>query len=856
MGGAIFLLGGTLFGIGLVRRIFVRALNHAEQALWGLIIGWTLATTVGYVFARTAGGLSFQTALFAMLVLWLGTIVSWWPDIRRAFRNHGKFRGIVWQKSFIPLIAVLCLFVPVYARLFMTHMLQTGADGAIYSGGQSSSYDMAFHAAITTSFVHGANFPPVYTPMPPASLLYPFLPDFLTALLMALGMDLHAALVWSAVPLSLALTGIFYFFALRLITLSKDSGETQVAWAAAVATLLFFFNGGLGFIYFAQDWQASGKHLWQFLASLDVNYTHLTSKNLVWPNVITDMLLPQRTSLFGLSLGFIIFSCFLISYRESSGASSTTKWSGWQPLLAAGASTGLLPFFHVHAYAAVGLISGVLFLLRPRRVWIIFWVPATIVALPRLLELSGHLTATGSVRLQPGWRAQDETNWLVFWLRNVGALALLIFPAWLGASRPLRLFYLPYLALLVLAVVVVISPNDYDNLKLFTYWYGATCVIVAGWLIRLGSTRSGLACALSLVAVSTLSGMLAIAYEWQSRKLIFDRDEIAAADFVKTGTAPHSLFLTAPSLHQPILTMAGRATLRGPTAWLWSHGYPFAEREADVRAIYAGRDAALELLRYYRVDYIYLSPRESEELKANRGFFDGAFPSVYRAGNICIYDARNLRSGEIVVSAAYPPREYASRVDRDPAQILGEFPAVAYELYRLHKVAYGTTPPYPEFMADLRRLGQQLYLGRQGWRETLRANTQRLCDELTEQPNFRKRYDNMSPAGYVRALYTNAGVDPSEREGSDLSAALRDGRETRATILRHISADRRLFSREYNAAYVLCHYFGYFKRNPDDGPDHDLAGYNFWRQQLDRTRDYRGITRAFLASDEYKRQEP
>ena len=69
-----------------------------------------------------------------------------------------------------------------------------------------------------------------------------------------------------------------------------------------------------------------------------------------------------------------------------------------------------------------------------------------------------------------------------------------------------------------------------------------------------------------------------------------------------------------------------------------------------------------------------------------------------------------------------------------------------------------------------------------------------------------------------------------------------------------ISAHPRRYARDYNAASLLCHYFGYLRRNPDDPPDRDLAGYNFWLRQLDRTKDYRGITRAFLEADEYKRQ--
>jgi hypothetical protein len=854
--GTIFLLGAALFGMGLVRRIFASSLNQAEQALWGLVIGWSFATALGYGFARLSGGLNLQTSVLVTLFVWSGAILGWLPTIKRIVGNKGKVGRIVWEKSLTPLAILLCVFAPICFYLFNTHMLQVGPEGGVYSGGESSYYDMAYHAAITNSFVHGANIPPVYTPMPPAPLLYPFLPDFLTALLVVMGMSLHSALVSTAVPLTLALTGIFYFFALRLVRFVGNLSETFAVRAAAIATLLFLLNGGIGFVYFFQDWRASGDSLWQFLSALKANYSHLPAKALVWPNIVTDMLLPQRTSIFGLSLGFIILACFAMLWMEKEATPPPGKWKGWRSLLAAGILAGLLPLFHIHTYLAVGVLSGILFLLRPRRVWLVFWLPAILLAAPRFLELSGHLVTAGFARFQPGWRGQGEASWLIFWFRNVGLPGLLIIPAWLSSSRPLRLFYVPFLVLLALALLVVFSPNDYDNLKPLTYWQAVTAILVAAWLSSIAQRPLGWIFSITLIALSVFSGLLAILAQSHSRKLMFGSDEVAAANFVKANTTSHSLFLTAPSLHQPILSLAGRAVVRGPTAWLWSHGYPFAEREADVRAIYNGRDNALELLGYYRVDYIYVSPREVEELKANRDFFDAALPSVYRAGDITIYDARKLHPDNTVRSSTYPPREYAARIGRDPAEVLNEFSAVAYELYRLHKVAYGRIPSYQEFMSDLRQLGGEVYPGGSGWLERLKLNKQSLCDEWIQRPGFRERYDHVSPAQYVDALFANVDLHPQGGDESSLSTELAAGRVTRTAVLQRISADRRLISREYNAAYVLCHYFGYLRRNPDEKPDGDLTGYNFWRQQLDRTGDYRGITRAFLESDEYKRQEP
>jgi hypothetical protein len=333
-----------------------------------------------------------------------------------------------------------------------------------------------------------------------------------------------------------------------------------------------------------------------------------------------------------------------------------------------------------------------------------------------------------------------------------------------------------------------------------TYWQAATARLVAGWLVRLAAQSRLLAVVVVLlVLASVASGALAIVSELRSRTLVFDANEVAAAQFVRTQTAARSLFLTGPSLHQPVLSLAGRAVVRGPTAWLWSHGYPFAEREADVRAIYAGRQDALELLRYYRVDYVYLGVRERAELKANQEFFDRTFPAVYRQADIVVYDARNPEPKTDPL-APYPVREFASRVGLDPFQPLLEYRDIGYPLFQHLARALGRPPRYEEFMASLRNVGRGVYPGLPGWRSVVAENLRNLPD---------------SPI-------------PASKMETPMATP------------------------DYNAAYVLLHYFGYLKRDVEA----DAAGYQYWVRELDRTGDYRGLTRAFIESEEYKAQAP
>jgi hypothetical protein len=42
-----------------------------------------------------------------------------------------------------------------------------------------------------------------------------------------------------------------------------------------------------------------------------------------------------------------------------------------------------------------------------------------------------------------------------------------------------------------------------------------------------------------------------------------------------------------------------------------------------------------------------------------------------------------------------------------------------------------------------------------------------------------------------------------------------------------------VFNELYNQAFVLMQYYGYLRRNPDDAPDGNFVGYDFWLAKLD-----------------------
>ncbi len=72
-----------------------------------------------------------------------------------------------------------------------------------------------------------------------------------------------------------------------------------------------------------------------------------------------------------------------------------------------------------------------------------------------------------------------------------------------------------------------------------------------------------------------------------------------------------------------------------------------------------------------------------------------------------------------------------------------------------------------------------------------------------------------------------------------------------------VAEHSRFKQQEKNSAFVLMQYFGYLRRNPNEGQDQDMSGFNFWRQKLDDSGgDFHRaeMVRAFIESTEYRQR--
>ncbi|HKG11807.1 MAG TPA: DUF4214 domain-containing protein [Pyrinomonadaceae bacterium] len=199
-----------------------------------------------------------------------------------------------------------------------------------------------------------------------------------------------------------------------------------------------------------------------------------------------------------------------------------------------------------------------------------------------------------------------------------------------------------------------------------------------------------------------------------------------------------------------------------------------------------------------------------------------------------------------------------SRVNTSGAFFLSiEFQETGYMLYRFNKASFGVMPRRNAFLVDMQAAAQGVVVGRAGWEQQLEDNKRRVADAWVARAEFQQRFGSLSNEQYVDALFQNAGVPPSAAERNALVQGLNSGAETRATALRKIADNAEFRRSEQNPAFVLMQYFGYLHRNPDEGRDANLDGFNFWRKKLDDNGgDFHKaeMVRAFIEATEYRQR--
>ncbi len=197
-------------------------------------------------------------------------------------------------------------------------------------------------------------------------------------------------------------------------------------------------------------------------------------------------------------------------------------------------------------------------------------------------------------------------------------------------------------------------------------------------------------------------------------------------------------------------------------------------------------------------------------------------------------------------------RELGLDVRDDPSLLVSEFDRWSYPLYLFNKVSFGRMPRYDEFMTDAQTTGKGVVLFDPNWEQQLQSNIGSFARAWLERPSFKRAYAGKTAEQFVDQLWSNAGIQSDQAERSEMIAGLQSGAEKRTNVLLKIISNERLIQRERNSALLLLHYFGYLRRNPNDSPDNNWDGFNYWKGELDKGGEPERVTRAFMLSGEYQ----
>ncbi|MGI6160594.1 MAG: hypothetical protein ACOYJD_01040 [Christensenellales bacterium] len=540
------------------------------------------------------------------------------------YPKTGFHLSLDFKRLKLPLI--LCALLTAFcAFLLHTHtLLERG--GALYCG-QSTYGDMPLHLGFITSISTQGFFPPVYSILPGTAVGYPFLSDSVSSTFLTLGATLKTAYI---LPMIWALFVVFAGAWAMLSAWLKNRRATIIAY------VLFFLGSGFGFIYFLDGARLDPNIFTRIFTAFYEMPTNLVGENIVWVNVINDMLVPQRATLFGWAM---LFPCLYLLYKSA--------FEGQNHFIQLSVFAGLMPLIHTHSFLALAIISAawcvVYFIRKGWRDTLSAWLPylviVLILALPQLIAFTfKQSSAEGFIRPHFNW-INEKDPWLWFYIKNIGIPFILLLPALVFANRRDRRVYTGAALIWLICEFVVFQPNLYDNNKLLLIWHFFTCGIVGKLLAKLYRRMAGIRgrgiLAATVMFFCVFSSMLSLTREVVSEYQQFSADHVAASEYIKDNAPADALFLTADNHNNAVSSLTGRNIVCGTPSFLFFHGINYNDSHIAARLMFdsASFDA---LNSYYDVDYVFISSYE-RTFAPGADFDFSRYKLWYENGDIKIY---------------------------------------------------------------------------------------------------------------------------------------------------------------------------------------------------------------------------
>ncbi len=399
---------------------------------------------------------------------------------------------------------------------------------------------------------------PILTGVP---LTYPLGADLFNALGEVLGLDTFRGLIIAGLG-GAALTAIALWL-----------------WGRAFAIAAFLFNGGLAGFAFFQTLQAND-----------------FQTELVWKSFFLSMFVTQRGLLIAIPVGLLLLRAWRDRYFR--GKASLPQGVEWLLYCT-------LPLFNIHAFLFLSLVLLGLFLFRPGQRASVFrlvafsLVPASIL----VVLITGFFAATSALRWLPGWMMEQE-GIRVFWYDFGISLPLIIILCVVAGRQKdaeARFFAWGSALVFVLGSLVVFAVWPWDNLKLVIWaWLAVAPYLWSNLLAPLHWLGRAALCFVLFFsgAISLVGGL-----DGRHGYFLARKSEVAAWKMATMDLPPSTRFAIVPDYNHPLLLL-GRKVVCGYDGHLWSHGLPYEQKYAMLKAALAGQISWQEVNPVLQADWL------------------------------------------------------------------------------------------------------------------------------------------------------------------------------------------------------------------------------------------------------------
>lgn len=687
--------------------LFLKKEKKEFQLLLGSITG-TVAFQWFPILTSMVMDFTVESHLVALgLVIILFAVVMFVKPVKKAtFDGEQKgdgmmaslqaFGGSLREAPFFWGIMVITYIF--FLVLLFSHSIPMGEGGEIRTG-QCTYGDMNMHLGFITSITQQKDFPPEYSILPGTRLAYPFLCDSVSSSVYVFGASLRVAYM---VPMMVAILQAFLGFYCLAEVVLKSKAKSLLAW------VLFFFNGGFGFVYFFDMYLNNHENFTRIFTEFYETPTNLVGNNVRWSNVIVDMLLPQRATLFGWA---VLFGVLALLYRAMEEKS--TRYFVLVAILG-----GALPLIHTHSFLALAMVcvvwvtgymlaltgvdmeannrsaailipfglvlmsilqasesfkgnisqtgpimvaiviviavATILYLIykvvtqnkfkEMFMTWGLLLIIVLALALPQLINWTFRQVGSGeSLRGLFNW-ANNEDQYVWFYIKNLGFTAIMAVPAMIYAKRKKFFVAAPALFIWAIAEFMVFQPNPYDNNKLLYVAYGLLLLLSADFMgdifKKIFENKKIGACVLGacVIFVCTISAVLTMGREYNSDYELYSADQVALCEYVEDNTDPHDVILTNNRHNNAVASLTGRNIVCGSSSFLYYHGLDYSVQENDARTMY--ETPSIDLLKQYNVKYILVGPEERSSYTVDEASIQAMCDVVFSQNDVVLYKVR------------------------------------------------------------------------------------------------------------------------------------------------------------------------------------------------------------------------